>query len=108
MLHLRFDSNSVDEIKNHGTIVSMSIETVGYNRDTLLAMLHSRVVEVRYRKVDDEIRVLHGTLKEDLLPAAKKGKTVKLKESHSNLITLWDLDVEGWRSIRTDRIIDVL
>jgi hypothetical protein len=85
----------------------MSTETLGYNRDTLLAMLHSRIVEIRYRKADDEVRVLQGTLKEDLLPK-KKGETVKLEKPSPNLITLWDLNVEGWRTIRTDRIIDVL
>jgi hypothetical protein len=88
----------------------MSTEIESYNRDTLLAMLHCRVVEMKYRKVDGEVRVMRGTLKEELVPKLKIDDVYLDKEerSHSNLVTLWDLDVNGWRSVRTDRIIDVL
>ena len=84
----------------------MSTEIVGYNKDTLLSMLHCRVVEMKYRKADEEVRILRGTLKEDLVP-----KQVKAEDEESpspNLVTLWDIDAQGWRSIRTDRIMDVL
>ena len=80
----------------------MSTEIVGYNKDTLLSMLRYRVVELKYQKENEEVRILRGTLKEDLIPK-------QAKESPSpNLVTLWDIDAQGWRSIRTDRIMDVL
>lgn len=80
----------------------------GYNRDTLLAILHSRIAEIRYYKADGKHRVLRGTLKEDLVPeAAKKGKAAPRKVL-PNLVTMWDLDAAGWRSIRTDRIVEIL
>ena len=88
----------------------MSTET-GYNRDALLAMLNNRIVEIKFHKADGDLRVLRGTLNEELLPSTvvfvKQGNT-----EHPNLVTVWDLDANGggggWRSIRTDRIVDVL
>lgn len=89
----------------------MSTEITGYNRQTLLAMLESRIVEIKFRKVsNDEIRVLRGTLREDMIPSVTKAVTDGEEHHPDNphLVTVWDLDAEGWRSIRTDRIIDVL
>ena len=82
----------------------MSTQIEGYNKDTLLEMLHCRVVEIKFHKADDELRVLRGTLKEDLIPPKKKSDHRDIP----NLVTLWDVDAKDWRSIRTDRIIEVL
>jgi WYL_2, Sm-like SH3 beta-barrel fold len=92
----------------------MTIESVGYNRKTLLEMLKNRIVEVRFRKADDTIRVLRGTLLDEYLPEKyrKEGITpddlVEPSKQQDNLVTLWDVDDNDWRSVRTDRIIDVL
>jgi len=89
----------------------MSTENVGYNRNTLLEMLKNRIVEVRFRKATGESRTLRGTLLEAYLPKQKERSTpVDSAESkqHDNVVTLWDVDENGWRSVRTDRITDVL
>jgi hypothetical protein len=84
----------------------MNTNTLGYNRDTLLAMLESRIVEIKFRKENNDLRVLRGTLKEDMLP--KQPASKHAHKDNPEVVTLWDLDAEGWRSVRTDRIIEVL
>lgn len=81
-----------------------------YNRDTLLEMLHSRIVTLRFRKADDSIRVMNGTLKAELLPPTPPDKydvdAINIV-SDQNLLTVWDVNAEGWRSFHLDRLIEV-
>jgi hypothetical protein len=84
----------------------MNTNTLGYNRDTLLAMLESRIVEIKFRKENNDLRVLRGTLREDMLPTQTASKHAH--KDNPEVVTLWDLDAAGWRSVRTDRIIEVL
>lgn len=83
---------------------SNNTKPMGYNKETLLAMLHNREVKIQFRKLNGDLRVLRGTLKLENTP-----KNTKIDNSRKpNLITLWDLDFDAFRSVRTDRIIDVL
>jgi hypothetical protein len=89
----------------------MNIDAIGYNRDTLLEMLKCRVVEIKFRKADDELRVLHGTLQDEYLPEKfrKEGITPDdlIEDLPANIVTVWDVEANDWRSVRTDRIIEV-
>lgn len=85
----------------------MSTEAQGYNRDTLLAMLNCRIVEINYRKAEGDLRVVRGTLLDEYLPEKYRNRNQTEKEPE-NVVTLWDVDEAGWRSLRTDRIKEVL
>lgn len=95
----------------------MDTEILGYNTDTLLAMLHNRVVEIKFYKANGDLRTMRGTLNEDLLPKSRK-TLAQLEEQEEerelthklnpNLVTLWDVDANGWRSLHADRIKNVL
>ena len=81
-------------------------QKIGYNRGTLLEMLHSRIVTVKFRKQDGDIRLLRGTLNDELIPVRRKET-----ESHtaeSTLITAWDLDAAGWRSFHPESVLEVI
>ncbi len=86
----------------------MSTETV-YNKSTLLEMLHKRVVNVKFRKLNGDIRVMRCTLNANLLPPVKNtGGVQEEAEPNPNLVTVFDLDAADWRSFRLDRILEVL
>ena len=85
----------------------MITENVGYNRNTLLEMLKNRIVEVRFRKATGESRTVRGTLLGEYLPM-KYRKNMVTPKHENDVITLWDVDEQDWRSVRADRIIDVL
>ena len=86
-------------------------EDFGYNRTTLLEMFHSREVTVKFKKTDGSIRLLRGTLNEDLFPAQQSlAKGVGFRQAHkpvSDLVTVWDLDAAGWRSFHPASVLEV-
>ena len=69
--------------------------------------LNSGVVSFSYKKTNGEWREAHGTRNPegiDLVGGEKPKGTGAEKEG---TIAYWDLDVEGWRSCREDKIIAV-
>lgn len=60
-------------------------------------------IHVRFTKANGEERLMRCTLKNEHLP-----KQIDLEESttkdNSNLVVVWDLDANGWRSFKVDSI----
>ena len=60
-------------------------------------------IHVRFIKANGEERLMRCTLKNEHLP-----KQIDLEESttkdNSNLVVVWDLDANGWRSFKVDSI----
>lgn len=89
-------------------------ETTTYNRETLLEILHSREVTVKFRKLNNDLRIMRCTLKFDLLPEQVQAKLLAEEKdedekiTNETLVTVYDLDEQGWRSFKIDRIIEVL
>ena len=78
-----------------------------YNRDQILKDLHENVIEVTFKKVNGEDRVMRCTLDPSYLPP----NYVKehLDEQHSrpenlSVIAAWDIQANGWRSFRIDNV----
>ena len=88
----------------------MSTESVGFNRSTLLEMLHCRVVNVKFRKLNGDIRNMRCTLLEEMLPPRKEeeSKSNTKRLASMNVVTVFDLDAADWRSIRVDHIIEAV
>ena len=64
--------------------------------------LHKGVVEVTFEKNDGSTRIMKCTLKEDLLPKVEtSGKT---KQHNADVLPVWDIEANGWRSFRYDSI----
>jgi hypothetical protein len=83
-----------------------------FNRSTLLEILNTREAVVKFRKLNGDLRIMRCTLKEDLLPQAIQENLGKLNVNRlqhiENLVTVYDLDMDGWRSFHLDSIIEVL
>lgn len=61
--------------------------------------------EITFEKVDGTVRVLKGTLRPDLLPKEDPAKAKDTKrKTPDGVISVWDLEVQGWRSIREQSI----
>lgn len=78
-----------------------------YTRENLMSDLKLHTCEVRFTKVNGEKRVMHCTLRSDLLPPATN--TAKLEEEHekhrdTGTLAVWDLQNNGWRSFRVDSV----
>lgn len=76
------------------------------SRDWLLSMLHKEVVSVRFVKRDGTERDMNCTLKEGIVVPYEK-KTDKEKVRNEEVLAVWDIDKNEWRSFRWDSILSV-
>lgn len=68
-------------------------------------LLKETVAYIKFTKVDGTERTIKGTLRQDLLPPYEESTSPKSK--NDNIISVWDLENEGWRSFRYDSVIEV-
>jgi hypothetical protein len=70
--------------------------------------LKGNIVQVKFKKVNGDLRNMLCTLREDLIPAAVEGTTVKRQHDTNNeVVAVYDLDANGWRSFRIDSVIEM-
>lgn len=76
-----------------------------WQSEYLREQLRNGVVIVRFIKKDGSERTLRGTLQPSLLPQQTDIEEAVSKTPNTNVLAVWDLDNEGWRSFRFDSII---
>lgn len=85
------------------------------SKETLQSLLRDGVVEVKFIKADGSKRVMRGTLSqtiipEEFIPKAKPvedGKPAEVKPENPELVRLFDIEAQGWRSLKTSTILEV-
>jgi len=79
-----------------------------YERNTLLKDLTENVCEVFFTKVNGEKRAMRCSLRADILPESYSlTEAPKVKEFHTtnpDVLAVWDLQNNGWRSFRIDSV----
>lgn len=79
------------------------------NQQEIKAALHANVCTVTFTKVNGDERVMQCTLKEDLLPAqtdVEEQIQKKTKTPNADVLAVYDVTAEGWRSFRWDSVKD--
>ena len=69
--------------------------------------LEQNVMIVDFTKLNGDKRVMTCTLREDMKPHATKVDPMsqkKIREISDAVVSVWDVNAEGWRSFRYDRI----
>lgn len=79
-----------------------------YERDSLMYDLKLHPLEIRFKKINGEMRVMRCTLMKHLLPV-NDSQFEQLEEQHKkpenlNTIVVWDLQANGWRSFRIESV----
>ena len=77
-----------------------------YTKESIRSLLKNDVLEVVFIKTDGNVREMKGTLQEKFVEAYDK-KTDKVKPENDSVISVWDLDNNGWRSFKLDSIQSV-
>ena len=73
--------------------------------ERLRAVLSDSIVNLSFRKLKtDEIRHMTCTLNDEYVP--KSENTKPERKEPEGLITVYDLDVKGWRRFYADRVIE--
>lgn len=80
------------------------------NKSHLRADLREHIAEVIFDKVDGTRRLMRCTLKPSMLPEGVTSSTLDEEigpgeDPHPNTLAVWDVDKNGWRSFRTDRVL---
>ena len=76
-------------------------------------LLEQNVVLVDFTKLNGDKRIMTCTLREDIKPAATKDDAIsqkKVRETSDAVVSVWDVNAQGWRSFRYERInaVDVV
>lgn len=76
------------------------------SKTNVMNMLHSGIVNIKFTKTDGSERDMKCTLMDAFIKPHEK-KTDREKKLNENIISVWDVDKEGWRSFRFDSIISI-
>lgn len=79
-------------------------------RTDLKNLLEQNVVVVDFLKLNGDKRVMTCTMREDMKPRATKTDTMSQKavrEVSDAVVNVWDVNAQGWRSFRYDRVNSV-
>lgn len=79
-------------------------------RTDLKNLLEQNVVVVDFLKLNGDKRVMTCTMREDMKPRATKTDTMSQKavrEISDAVVSVWDVNAQGWRSFRYDRVNSV-
>lgn len=72
----------------------------------LVEKMRDGVVTFAYKKESTgEARIAHGTLNKDLFHYEYKNPNHEPKEG---IITYWDMDKQGWRSLHEENILQII
>ena len=75
------------------------------DRENVLKALHEGTVEVHFTKANGDKRVMQCTLQEDKLPPQIDiEETIQKKKPNPDVLAVWDVEKEGWRSFRWDSV----
>lgn len=84
----------------------LETEEYTWRNNFLKDLLFNKIVEVKFLKKDGTERKLICTLKPDLLPAQTDlEEAVQKKTPNPDVLAVWDIENNGWRSFRYDSII---
>lgn len=72
-----------------------------FNRDSLIALLETRVVDLKFYKSDDSLREMRATLRKDYVPET-------INQIYENSVIVWDVEKKDLRSFRLDRLFEVI
>lgn len=63
-------------------------------------------VTIGFTKTNGESRTMHCTLHKDIVVPYEK-KTDRARETNDDVLAVWDLEKDAWRSFRLDSITSV-
>jgi len=77
----------------------------------ILNLLHKNIVEVTFKKINGESRILTCTLMKDKLPPKKTTSELVVEQTNTKKnfdgVTVWDLESNGWRSFRLNSVTNI-
>ncbi len=79
--------------------------SVNPERDDIQTRLWNGAVKVKFKKVDGTERNMICTLARSLIPEDQLPKGNSLKKNSDDVLRVFDIENNGWRSFRKDSVI---
>jgi len=74
------------------------------NIASLRQALNEKIVHVEFEKMNGEKRIMLCTLQKQFLPeSVNNDANVSV---HPNIMSVWDTEKHGWRSFRTEKVLE--
>lgn len=74
-------------------------------KEELKNLLKQNVASISFKKVDGTERTIKCTLKQDVVPAYESKHSSRKKPDNENVLPVWDLEKDAYRSFRIDSLI---
>lgn len=74
------------------------------SREEFVELLKGGVIHITFTKDDGSVREMNATLLPEYLPHRGPQLLQETNVTNNNVVKVWDTDIEGWRSVRLDRI----
>jgi hypothetical protein len=73
-----------------------------YTKDMIREAARAGVINVQFTKKDGSLREMRCSLQEQYLPPLTGEAETK---DNPDVLAVWDIEVEGWRSFRIDSVL---
>lgn len=85
---------------------NISTTSPNFSRAELTKALSEQNAEILFTKKDGTDRVMKCTLRSEVAIPYEK-KTDRTREGKPNILPVWDLEADGWRSVNIETIKEV-
>ena len=75
-------------------------------KQKLKDLLKQNVVSISFKKTDGTDRKMLCSLKKDILPVIESKEPTKKKTENENVLPVWDIEKNAFRSFRIDSLTD--
>jgi len=83
-------------------------ELMSEKRDNIINKLRSGVLSIEFRKADGSSRTMNATLNPQLVPPKQfANESIERLSQSQDLVVVWDLDINGWRSFKISTLTRV-
>lgn len=72
----------------------------------IVEALREGKVHLQFKKVNGDLRNMVATLNTDYIPESDIPAEGKERVANEEIVVLYDLEVKGWRSFRTENLIE--
>jgi len=76
------------------------------SKSNIKNMLNTGIINVKFTKTNGSERLMKCTLIKEIVKEYEK-KTEKTRPVSEDILSVWDVEKDGWRSFRYDSIIEI-
>jgi hypothetical protein len=76
-----------------------------WTKETIAEQLRKGIMDIQFVKKDGSLREMRCTLNEKYLPEMTKSESTK--KENPDVLAVWDIDSNGWRSFIVKQIVFV-